>query len=662
MRADDAWCAVAELAASQHGVTTRTEAASRHFDHERVSAAIHDGLLAEPVPRVLTLTTHPPTFQHRLMVAVKAGGGTVALPSCCVAAQRARRARPRRRSKSWFVVVGTRRSRASWSTDRRHSTSATWSSSTASACTNVARTLVRSRRRRPARTTSSGVSTPRSGAGTSPALDRGDAADGSIGQGRAARQRCGASCRTLAARAASLRTGSSGWCVGRWRRPTCRRCVLQHRVRGPDGRVVARFDAAHPGVAHRHRGPQRRVARPARSGMARPRARQRRQGPRLDRCVRHVVDGEGPRRHRRAHPTDPPRSDGVVNWQLHVGVRRLLAASCLAAASCSSGSPTSSIRRRARPRPTRRRRRHPRRVDAGRADLDPHRRPGGHRRLRRRRSSPPSPTRGAGPRAGFAFEFDDPDAPYTVVLAEGDEVDALCSPTTPPASTRARSARSSRSTPTAGASPPTDWPADAGLEAYRQMLVNHEVGHLLGQHHPDPQCPTPGEPAPVMAQQSTELDDTGCLPNPWPLDWEIDCAAQHVEPLAPPYDARRRGHLRRPAVVGLARGRPHDGVDEDPLLRQLVAGDVLGRLVRQRRLVGRRRRRAAARWRRPPGPTARWAGRARRRRTRRGAPTIAASTSSTKIFSPPELMVTESRPSSSIDPSASCRARSPGTE
>jgi hypothetical protein len=37
-----------------------------------------------------------------------------------------------------------------------------------------------------------------------------------------------------------------------------------------------------------------------------------------------------------------------------------------------------------------------------------------------------------------------------------------------------------------------------------------------------------------MAQQSTELD--GCLPNPWPLPWEIACAARHEEPLAPPYE------------------------------------------------------------------------------------------------------------------------------
>ena len=64
------------------------------------------------------------------------------------------------------------------------------------------------------------------------------------------------------------------------------------------------------------------------------------------------------------------------------------------------------------------------------------------------------------------------------------------------------------------------------------MLVNHEVGHLLHLHHPDPQCPGKGLPAPVMTQQSTTLD--GCLANPWPLQWEVRLAAARREPLAPP--------------------------------------------------------------------------------------------------------------------------------
>ena len=70
------------------------------------------------------------------------------------------------------------------------------------------------------------------------------------------------------------------------------------------------------------------------------------------------------------------------------------------------------------------------------------------------------------------------------------------------------------------------------LAAYRQMLVNHEFGHLLGLHHPSPQCPHAGRPAAVMAQQSTELGR--CLPNPWPLAQEVALLARHTLPLAPP--------------------------------------------------------------------------------------------------------------------------------
>jgi acyl-CoA dehydrogenase len=67
---------------------------------------------------------------------------------------------------------------------------------------------------------------------------------------------------------------------------------------------------------------------------------------------------------------------------------------------------------------------------------------------------------------------------------------------------------------------------------------------------------------------------------------------------------------------------------------------------------GRRRRRAAARWRRPPGPSAR-SGRPHTTTSyTSGWCAIACSTSSAKIFSPPELIVTESRPSSSMMPSA----------
>lgn len=55
-------------------------------------------------------------------------------------------------------------------------------------------------------------------------------------------------------------------------------------------------------------------------------------------------------------------------------------------------------------------------------------------------------------------------------------------------------------------------PDFADLGVYRQYVVNHEVGHVLGKGH-EP-CPGAAQPAPVMQQQTIKV--APCTPNAWP--------------------------------------------------------------------------------------------------------------------------------------------------
>jgi len=52
-------------------------------------------------------------------------------------------------------------------------------------------------------------------------------------------------------------------------------------------------------------------------------------------------------------------------------------------------------------------------------------------------------------------------------------------------------------------------PSGLRLEAYRQYMVTHEMGHILGYDHT--RCPGKGVPAPIMIQQTMGIGQ--CNPN-----------------------------------------------------------------------------------------------------------------------------------------------------
>ncbi|WP_300008477.1 DUF3152 domain-containing protein [Pseudonocardia sp.] len=118
--------------------------------------------------------------------------------------------------------------------------------------------------------------------------------------------------------------------------------------------------------------------------------------------------------------------------------------------------------------------------------------------------------RGWGRDGSMSFARTDGDAEVTVVLASPDTSARLCLPLRTGGTLSCRNGPLVVLTHHRWVLAHPDYGTDR--TAYRQYVVNHEVGHFLGHGHVP--CPGPDVAAPVMMQQTKGL--LGCAPNPWP--------------------------------------------------------------------------------------------------------------------------------------------------
>jgi len=119
-------------------------------------------------------------------------------------------------------------------------------------------------------------------------------------------------------------------------------------------------------------------------------------------------------------------------------------------------------------------------------------------------------------RLGISFTEVESGGSFTLVLSEASQLPTFSSGCTADYSCNAGRYVIINQDRWLGATP--SWNnAGGSLRDYRHMVVNHETGHWLG--HPHQSCAGPGQPAPLMLQQSIDLQ--GCTFNAWPLSSEL---------------------------------------------------------------------------------------------------------------------------------------------
>lgn len=120
--------------------------------------------------------------------------------------------------------------------------------------------------------------------------------------------------------------------------------------------------------------------------------------------------------------------------------------------------------------------------------------------------------RGWGADGSITFARTDGDADLRVVLASPDLVDEMCAPLETVGKVSCGIKGHAVLNYLRWVEGSQSWGGDK--VGYRQYLVNHEVGHILGHRHE--YCGGAGQVAPLMQQQTGPM--APCLPNPWPAN------------------------------------------------------------------------------------------------------------------------------------------------